>query len=227
MTGAPYEEENKLLAAPSSKLKSSSSSSDGEDSSSEELEEGDDREGRSFFAGFNSEDEDSNDEEEDEEAKRQKEAAEAASRERRKQEARQQRQFLAAKVKEEKRAARLKEEEEDDSWIRPRFRLDIPPVDVIIGSELTYSPANVYNLISVIKKYLKPDGVFYEILSDDRDGVSLFVTEVQAAGFTVEIFPVPPRFLGHYATNQKSETYKFYTFRWKDQPLRFPTMGQE
>ena len=38
-----------------------------------------------------------------------------------------------------------------------------------MGSELTYSPLSVYTLIKVISKYLKPDGVFYEVLSDDRD----------------------------------------------------------
>lgn len=38
-----------------------------------------------------------------------------------------------------------------------------------MGSELTYSPKSVYTLIKVINKFLKPDGVFYEVLSDDRD----------------------------------------------------------
>ena len=49
------------------------------------------------------------------------------------------------------------------------FVQPIEPADVIIGSELTYSPLSVYTLTKVIQKYLKPDGVFYEVLSDDRD----------------------------------------------------------
>lgn len=42
-------------------------------------------------------------------------------------------------------------------------------VDIIIGSELTYSTLSVKNLTKVICKYLKPNGVFYEVLSNDRD----------------------------------------------------------
>jgi predicted nicotinamide N-methyase len=45
----------------------------------------------------------------------------------------------------------------------------LEPSDIIMGSELTYSPLSVYTLVKVIQKYLKPEGVFYEVLSDDRD----------------------------------------------------------
>jgi hypothetical protein len=40
--------------------------------------------------------------------------------------------------------------------------------DIMLGSELTYMEKNVDPLIRVVKKYLKPDGVFYHVLSDDR-----------------------------------------------------------
>jgi hypothetical protein len=38
-----------------------------------------------------------------------------------------------------------------------------------LRNSLTYSTLSVHNLTKVICKYLKPDGVFYEVLSDDRD----------------------------------------------------------
>jgi hypothetical protein len=52
------------------------------------------------------------------------------------------------------------------------YRKLVPRVDIIFGSELTYSLLSVKSLVQVILRYLKEDGVFYEILSDDRDGVS-------------------------------------------------------
>lgn len=45
----------------------------------------------------------------------------------------------------------------------------LPKADVVMGSELTYSPKSVEALVKVIKRYMKPDGVFYELLSTDRD----------------------------------------------------------
>lgn len=45
----------------------------------------------------------------------------------------------------------------------------LPRADVVMGSELTYSPKSVEALVKVIKRYMKPDGVFYELLSTDRD----------------------------------------------------------
>jgi len=45
----------------------------------------------------------------------------------------------------------------------------IEPVDIILGSELTYSPLSVDGLLKVIHRMLKPDGWFLEVLSEDRD----------------------------------------------------------
>ncbi|PRP77298.1 hypothetical protein PROFUN_05543 [Planoprotostelium fungivorum] len=84
--------------------------------------------------------------------------------------------------------------------------------DILMGSELTYSDLSVDALIKVIKKYMKPDGVFYEVLSDDRDGVGLFIEKIKSEGFQINIHPVPGHMLGNYKTKQREETYKFYTF---------------
>jgi len=49
-------------------------------------------------------------------------------------------------------------------------------VDIIIGSELIYHANENHrnNLMKVIRKYAKPNAVFYSIQSDDREvgGVS-------------------------------------------------------
>jgi hypothetical protein len=47
--------------------------------------------------------------------------------------------------------------------------VSVPRADVLIGSELTYSFLSIDTLVKVIDTYLSKDGVFYEILSDDRD----------------------------------------------------------
>ncbi|EFA83969.1 hypothetical protein PPL_03041 [Heterostelium album PN500] len=85
--------------------------------------------------------------------------------------------------------------------------------DIIFGSELTYSLLSVDNLIKVIQKYLKNDGIFYEILSDDRDGVSYFLEQMQEKKFISKIVPVDQQYLGSYGTKQREETYKFYSFK--------------
>ncbi|KJE95421.1 hypothetical protein CAOG_05876 [Capsaspora owczarzaki ATCC 30864] len=96
------------------------------------------------------------------------------------------------------------------------INLHIEPVDVIIGAELTYSLLSVDSLIQVVDTFLKPDGVFYEVLSEDRDGVSEFVDRIQKRGFIVKSVPVPARFMGNYATRQwtyqDTETYRFFSF---------------
>lgn len=56
------------------------------------------------------------------------------------------------------------------------LNIDIPKVDIILGAELTYNTLSIDALVQVVDHYLKPDGVFYEVLSDDRDGVDLFAT---------------------------------------------------
>ena len=149
----------------------------------------------------------------------------AAAKARRRAEAREQRRVLSALRRAERQAARAREGEEDDSWIRPRFLVEIPQVDVIVGSELTYTPANVYNLISVMKRHLAPGGVFYEIVSDDRDGMALFLQEIVKEGFEYSAVVVPDKYLGNYGTAQNPETYKFYTVKRKDEPNEFPIRG--
>lgn len=91
---------------------------------------------------------------------------------------------------------------------------EIPLADIIMGSELTYSPKSVDGLIKTAEKYLKPDGIFYEILSTDRDGVPLFVELIEKAGWSVSIAPVPEVILaGKFNTKQRPESYRLYTFR--------------
>lgn len=90
----------------------------------------------------------------------------------------------------------------------------IEPADILMGSELTYSPKSVNELIKTAEKYLKPDGVFYEILSTDRDGVGLFVELIEKAGWSVTASPVPEVILaGKFNTKQRPESYRLYTFR--------------
>jgi len=95
----------------------------------------------------------------------------------------------------------------------PTNGIPLEQADIIMGSELTYSPLSVETLVKVIKKYLKPNGVFYEVLSDDRDGVGLFMEKIKAEGYDVNIHPVPEQHLGNFGTHQRPETYKFYTFK--------------
>ncbi len=97
--------------------------------------------------------------------------------------------------------------------------------DIMLGSELTYMEKNVDPLIRVVKKYLKPDGVFYHVLSDDRtvrpplqrlvvlptmasgalpgltvrrafmQGVSTFLRKMEEDGWECHVVPVPERIL--------------------------------
>ncbi|EFA82016.1 hypothetical protein PPL_05252 [Heterostelium album PN500] len=78
--------------------------------------------------------------------------------------------------------------------------------DIIFGSELTYSLLSVDNLIKVIQKYLKNDGIFYEILSDDRDGVSYFLEQMQEKKFISKIVPVDQQYLGSYDVDLEKKT---------------------
>ena len=61
----------------------------------------------------------------------------------------------------------------------------IPQADIILGSELTYNTLSITTVPKVISKFLSPEGVFYEILSDDRDGVGSFLVEMKNRGFSV------------------------------------------
>eukprot|EP00029_Vermamoeba_vermiformis_P003803 TRINITY_DN14336_c0_g1_i1.p1 TRINITY_DN14336_c0_g1~~TRINITY_DN14336_c0_g1_i1.p1 ORF type:complete len:267 (-),score=87.95 TRINITY_DN14336_c0_g1_i1:214-1014(-) len=98
----------------------------------------------------------------------------------------------------------------------------LPKADVVIGSELTYSPKSVEALVKVIKRYMKPDGVFYELLSTDRDGVPFFVEKMKEAGFTVNIHPVTEEYCGNFNTKQRPENYLFYTCKYAE--CKYPDM---
>ena len=91
--------------------------------------------------------------------------------------------------------------------------------DIIIGAELTYNLLSCHSLARVVNHYLAPDGVFYEVLSDDRDGMSVFVEEIERLGFFTTRRPVPVRYTSHFGTRkwsrQQDETYSFYTWRRK------------
>eukprot|EP00054_Salpingoeca_dolichothecata_P018636 m.114719 g.114719 ORF g.114719 m.114719 type:complete len:349 (+) comp22947_c0_seq4:3-1049(+) len=94
--------------------------------------------------------------------------------------------------------------------------LQTAPVDIIIGAELTYNLLSIDTLIKVIQHYLKDTGVFYEVLSEDRDGVSLFVEGMRKAGYRVESASVPDRFMKNFNTRewscQDKERYRLFTF---------------
>lgn len=115
---------------------------------------------------------------------------------------------------------------------------DLEPgfADIILGSELTYMEKNVDPLIRVVKKYLKPDGVFYHVVSDDRtvrlfhasmcspaneghQGVSTFLQKMEADGWECHVKPVPQRIIDMgYFTGQRWETYRFLTFKRSGSP---------
>eukprot|EP01105_Mastigella_eilhardi_P019051 TRINITY_DN4463_c0_g1_i1.p1 TRINITY_DN4463_c0_g1~~TRINITY_DN4463_c0_g1_i1.p1 ORF type:complete len:198 (-),score=41.01 TRINITY_DN4463_c0_g1_i1:49-642(-) len=99
--------------------------------------------------------------------------------------------------------------------IDPQHLIPVTTCSILMGSELTYSTHSIHTLSKVVQKYLAPDGVFYEILSDDRDGVAEFLALIEEVGFTVARHPVPEMYLGNYHTKQRPETYHFYTFRRK------------
>lgn len=97
------------------------------------------------------------------------------------------------------------------------------PVDVIIGSELTYNLLSCASLAFVVDKYLaKPHGVFYEVLSNDRDGVTVFIEEMERRGFETTKHAAPDQFVGNFGTRkwskQNEESYSFYTWRRRDCP---------
>jgi predicted nicotinamide N-methyase len=91
-------------------------------------------------------------------------------------------------------------------------------IDCIIGSELIYSPVveHMVNLCKVLKHYLKPNGVYYSIQSDDREGMPEFCELMKENGFTVEAHPPTDDLLGNYCTTQRPETYKFYTMYYSE-----------
>eukprot|EP01027_Heterolobosea_sp_BB2_P006169 GEZU01009359.1.p1 GENE.GEZU01009359.1~~GEZU01009359.1.p1 ORF type:complete len:276 (+),score=61.78 GEZU01009359.1:193-1020(+) len=95
----------------------------------------------------------------------------------------------------------------------------VEPVDILLGSELIYTgdPEHAKCLVRVIDKYLNrdPDAFFMHILSDDRDGVPNFIKFMDEGGFSVEIIPVPDKYMGNFNTKQRPETYKFYMFKRK------------
>jgi lactam utilization protein B len=69
----------------------------------------------------------------------------------------------------------------------------------------------------VVDRYLKPDGVFYEVLSEDRDGVGAFVEAIKALGFTVEVVSAPDKYYRAFNTRtwsqQQAERYRLFAFR--------------
>ena len=54
-------------------------------------------------------------------------------------------------------------------------------------------------------RYLKPDGVFYEVLSEDRDGVGAFVESIQRLAFVVEVMDAPEKFYRNFNTRSWSK----------------------
>eukprot|EP00760_Papus_ankaliazontas_P006869 PhM_4_TR13202/c0_g1_i1/m.63632 len=114
----------------------------------------------------------------------------------------------------------------DSDHVDDTFKLEPQSYDVIIGSELTYSDLSVDALIATVEKYLTPDGAFYEILSEDRDGVSLFCSKMEARGFATTRRTVPDKYYAKFGTRdwskQGAEKYGFFT--WKRVGSNAPDM---
>lgn len=98
----------------------------------------------------------------------------------------------------------------------------IEPVDIIIGSELTYSGnvSHIGNLVTVIDTFLKKDGLFIEILSDDRDGVPVFLTMMRDMNWDCQVERLDPMFLTETNTKQRKESYNLYFFRRTQSNIR-------
>ena len=98
-----------------------------------------------------------------------------------------------------------------------QVNIAVEQVDVILGAELTYNLLSINALINVVDSFLKEGGVFYEVLSNDRDGVAEFIRLIKDKGYLVDVVPVPAEMMGNYGTRdwtfQNTETYSFYTFR--------------
>lgn len=94
----------------------------------------------------------------------------------------------------------------------------IVPADIIIGSELIYSPKSVVGLVETLEKYLKFDGIFYQILSTDRDGVPLLLDLLEKNGWKILIEDFTEEILAKKIdSKQRPEFYKLYTFKRKIQ----------
>ena len=98
-----------------------------------------------------------------------------------------------------------------------QVNIAVEQVDVILGAELTYNLLSINALINVVDSFLKEGGVFYEVLSNDRDGVAEFIRLIKDKGYLVDVVPVPAEMMGNYGTRDwtfhNTETYSFYTFR--------------
>lgn len=107
------------------------------------------------------------------------------------------------------------------------MNIAVEPVDIILGAELTYNLLSITALINVVDCFLNDGGVFYEVLSNDRDGVSEFIRLIKEKGYLVDVVPVPAEMMGNYGTRdwtfQNTETYSFYTFRKPNST--FPVMS--
>jgi len=126
-----------------------------------------------------------------------------------------------------------------------QVNIAVEQVNIILGAELTYNLLSINALINVsahfnfsqisflflfptksilcfvdpqvVESFLKEGGVFYEVLSNDRDGVAEFIRLIKEKGYLVDVVPVPADMMGNYGTRdwtfQNTETYSFYTFR--------------
>ncbi len=56
---------------------------------------------------------------------------------------------------------------------------------------------------------MKADGVFYEVLSEDRDGVSAFLVAIQNLGFVVENIAAPEKYYKNFNTRNWSYQVPF------------------
>ncbi|GIQ80164.1 proteasome A-type subunit [Kipferlia bialata] len=121
----------------------------------------------------------------------------------------------------------------------PGFRCRVPggvsmgQFDIVYGSELTYSPKSVEELSVLLDSLVAPGGVFWEILSVNRDGVQGFCDRMVELGWAITTRTPSDTILAGTGTGQRAEGYLFYTLhRVCDSPDtlfggEWPILGDE
>ena len=105
---------------------------------------------------------------------------------------------------------------------------DISPhsFDIIFGSELIYSPLSCEALASAVDYLLSPNGVFYQLLQEKREGVELFCSRMKDKGFKCYVSLFPSTYAE--STNTRSWELKgqenFMLYAWVRIGRPVPTM---
>lgn len=100
--------------------------------------------------------------------------------------------------------------------------------DIVLGAECTYSLLSVAPLLRTLDAVTAPGGVYYAVMSEDRDGVGALVAAARSGGWAVDVRRAPRGYGGGGAREWRyrdDERYLFYTFhrggrgRWPALPL--------